>query len=568
MQKAWGTMTGAEGVVDCLRRAGVTRVFGIPSADSNELFAALRRSPIDVVLSTNEPNASFMADAHARVTGELGACLLGPGPGLMNAMNGIALARVDASPVFVLVAGAPTQGFDSLSSAEPICKGVFRIREAAAVPLTLARAVRLAQEQGPGPVLVEVPRDVLLQTARMEGTGFRVGPWVMGPEVSAALEQAVERVKKAQRVGIYAGAGCISAAEELMALAERLQAPVATTLSGLGVLPSNHPLVVGFGLGKSGAPFSDEVFQKCDLVVAVSCKFHETTIKTVNLNPTKTIVHIDADPHVVGVGVPQAIGVAAPAKHALRFLLDRVGPRGDAGFTEQIRLGKKAYRQALAARPEWKDAVDPVKFFIQLRDLLSTEDILVLDSGRHAFYGVASYPVLAPRTLLMPVDHRAIGFSIPAAVAANLARPEARVVGCIGDGGLLHTGFELLTARRCNVSPVVVVFSDDRFDDVHASHERMLGREVLVGLVPVNYQELAKAFGLGYVRIQRDSELKLGLQKALTMEKPVLVELRVAYREPTPFLKEAVRAEWKRLPRSAALRLGVRLIMKKLFGRR
>jgi acetolactate synthase-1/2/3 large subunit len=313
-------------------------------------------------------------------------------------------------------------------------------------------------------------------------------------------------------------------------------------------------------------PLAERAFQQCDLVLAVGCRFawpqgaHGLTL-------TQPMIHIDLGPTTSCRAEASTLCVNAPAKLALRFLLDRIAAKPDDGLRDLIRAGKKELRQVLASRPPWTDAVDPVKFFLQLREMMAAEDVLVLDSGHHAFYGIAAYPVWAPRTLLMPVGFRALGFSVPAAVAAKLALPDSRVVACIGDGGFQLTAFELLTARRCNVSPVVVVFADGHLGYVRYHQEHLLGRETCVDLVPVNYEDLAKALGVGYVVVRRDAELKAGLKRALTQEAPLILELRVAYREAAPYLDAVVRSDRQRLPRGMALRLGARLILRKILGR-
>jgi len=271
---------------------------------------------------------------------------------------------------------------------------------------------------------------------------------------------------------------------------------------------------------------------------------------------------------VAGLNLPAEVAVTAPAKLAIRFLLDRIEARSHPQMRERIRAAKRDLRQRLDAREAWPDAVDPIKFYRLLRELMSSEDILILDAGQHAFFGFACYQVQAPRTLLAPVDYRASGFAIPAAVAVGLDRPDGRVVACIGDGGFLQTHQELLTARRCNTAPVVVVFADQQLGLVRSFQERVLGRETAVDLVPVDYEQLAAALGVRYVCVRHDGEVTAGLKRALTMQAPVIVELRVAYREASGYLRVAEQLERRRLPRAASLRVGARLILKKILGRK
>lgn len=574
-------MTGAAGVVDCLRRAGVVRVFGIPSIENSWLFDAFSASSIEIVLTTHEQNTTLMADAHARVTGELCACLLAPGQALAKGLAGIAQARMDSVPMVVLVSSPvpspygsrASQGrleprYDQLALARSVCKRVFRIEEPELVPSGMARAVQLARRGEPGPVLVEIPMDVQRGRARMEGTGFRPGPRVLTPEAELALGKAVVCLQRAERVGLYVGAGCFDALDELAELAERLDAPVATTLSGLGALPAIHPLSVGFGPGPAGSPIAQAAFADRDLMLAVGCKFSEAATGGFSLPKPACLVHVDIEPGVAGLNMPADVCVCAPAKMAFRFLLDRLEQVEGSDVRLRIRDEKRALRKQVAARPEWTHAVDPFKFFGQVRELLAGEDVLVLDAGQHAFFAVANYQVQSARSLLMPVDYRVSGYAVPAAVAACLARPDLRVLACTGDAGFLQTCSELLTARRCNCAPVVVVFADQQLGLVRDFQNRVFGRETAVDLMPVNYEQLAQALGVQHRVIHNDSEVEPVLKDALTCEAPVVVELRVSYEEAAPYLRVTRNMERKRLPRAAALRLGARLLLKKLFRRK
>ncbi|NMB76507.1 MAG: thiamine pyrophosphate-binding protein [Myxococcales bacterium] len=572
----WGHMSGAQGVVDSLRRAGATRVFGLPSVENSLLFEALRGSGLELVLATREAGAAMMADAHARLTGSVGVCLLSAGPGLLSALEGIAQARRDSSPLLVLIAGAPSGGSaaftepfpEARAAVRPLCKETIRVEAAEEVPLHLSRALRLCREGEPGPVVVEIPREVQRERARMEGTGFRPGPRVLDEAAEAGLKQALSLIERSPRICLYVGAGAVEAAEEVAELAVRLGAPVASTISGLGVLPFIHPWSVGFGPGPAGNPVAEKAFADCTLLLAVGCRFAEAATGFGCFRPGVPMVHVDVAPRPLNASFPKTLQIAAPARLALRYLLDRLAARERPELCELIRNEKRALRSALDERPELSDAVDPIRFFRVLRELLAGEDVLVLDCGQHAFYALSAFPVMAPRRWLMPVDFRSAGFAVPAAVAAKLALPENHVVACVGDAGFAVSGFELLTARRCNVSPVVAVFADENLGLVRAAQEKLLGRESCVDLVPVDYQKLAESLGVAYLRARRDAELGETLRRALTLEAPVILEVRASYRESPRFLQAVLRSEWERMPRSLALRLGARMLLRRLFGRR
>jgi acetolactate synthase-1/2/3 large subunit len=444
-----------------------------------------------------------------------------------------------------------------------MCKRAFRLRDAEEVPPVLAQSIRLAREGEPGPVLVEIPLSAQHQQAHLEGTGFRTIPRALSAEAMDKLEQIALWIDSAQSVALHAGAGCQNALTELEELSERLCAPVSTTISGMGTLPYIHPMCVGFGPGAAGSPVAEDAFGESDLVLAIGCKSCMLSPDMLGTRVGARVAIIDIEP--TSGDSPRLLTVGASAKQALRYLLDRVAEKPNPSMREKIRVAKRRLRKSLGERAAWTDAVDPVNFFSQLRELLSADDYLVLDSGRHAVFAIAVYPVHSARTLLAPVDFRAAGFSVPAAVAVKLARPENRVVACVGDGGFLRTGVELLTARRCDVAPVVVVFADRELGEEMEGDTTMLSRATAVNLMPVDYEGMARSLGVSYLCIRNDNELEDGLTQAVTMDRPVLVELRVAYREASTSLKVSHREDLTGTARSSALLTGARWILRKLL---
>jgi acetolactate synthase-1/2/3 large subunit len=571
---AWGHMSGAKAVVDSLRRAEVSRVFGSASVKHTELAAAFFESSIELILVANSQCAAHMADAHSRVTGELSVCLLTPGQGVTDALGGIAEARLDSIAMIVLVVGTmpaiqceshkKVADFDFLAGARAVCKAVLDIEEPEYVPHVLSSAVQLARGDEPGPVGVIVSTAVQEQTGRMEGTGFKIIPKALSDRAAQSLESVAETIKQVSRVGIYVGAGCLSATTEVVEMAEKLCAPVAVTLSGLGVVPQVHPCFAGFGPGSVSSTFVENLFDQCELVLAVGCKIHQLAAAGYQVAPPSKLVHIDIQDSGLADGRLAAINIVAPAKVGLRYLLDRIDQKSDWQVKEVIRAHKRKLRRALAQRPSLAAGVDPARFFAELRDLLSGEDVLVLDSGVHTFFGVACYFAQKPRTLLAPFDYLVSGFSIPAAVAAQIAYPEIKVVACIEEDGFKNTSVELLTARRCNVVPIVVVFSQEPSQIEQHVTERMICRESHVDLIPVDYEQYAHALNVGYIKISSEDKLRSGLKKALTMNVPVIIELCVSYESYSKELSENVN-RWRELPGAVANRLGARYILEEIL---
>jgi acetolactate synthase-1/2/3 large subunit len=534
-----GQPSGMADVVEGLQHAGVSRIYGTSAVAGTPLYGALMNSHIEVVLATNDTCSVFMADTHGRITGHVGVCAITRGSS-MAAFEGLAEALLSDSPVIVLLVTGET-AFDEagrgmtpdhkqMAAIGSLCRAVFRVRIADEVPMVLAQALRTAYEGEPGPVLVEIPTDIRHTAVNMKDVSFLHLGQTLSAFAETKLEQVVTLIESASTVGFLVGPGCFSAEEELVHLAEQLEAPVASTGCGLGVLPFIHPLSVGPATGPVTS-LAKKALSQCELVLVVGCKVAEPLGDIVQKLPGK-LVYIDSASNQPSFGVPADVVVQAPVEAAIRFLSNHLQPREGAqepGMRELIRHEKRKRRQEILDRPARTDAVDPVKFFVTLRELLSGEDVLILDNGPHAGFGIGYYSVQAPRTLLMPLDYGTQGFSVPAAIAATLALPDKRVVSCVEEQGFWLSGMELLTARRCDSAPLVVVFCDTQVGIACSPDDCLLQRSASVKLLPVDYEALARALGVHYVCIRNDQELEAGLRQALTIDAAVVVELRVSY---------------------------------------
>lgn len=566
--------TVAKAVVEVLHQMGVTQVFGLPGIQNIELFDALADATFSTYTPTQESAVVFMADAHARVTGKIGVAVVTAGPGLTNALTAIAEAKLDSSPVLILVGGCDevkNRAFqlhqlpqDKLTA--PIVKGYFKPRVPDQVVDMLCQAIQLAQAEDPGPTVVELSPTLLMERGRFT-FATHLEP-VARPSIEPQLDAAAECLRGSARIGIYAGAGAMNATAELRELAELLQAPVATTISGRGVLPEDHPLGVGFGFGRSGTATAWQLFRKIDTLLAIGCKYGETATGSYGLKLPANHIHIDRNPASLGANYPTSLAIVSDAQIALRGLLDRLHPdRRPANQPLQDYIAKsRQHAETLACSiVSSTTAVTPPKFLRLLRKQLSREAILTTDSGTHQFWALNDFPIYQPRSFLAPADYQAMGFSIPAAIAAKLAWPQRPVVSLLGDGGFLMSGFECLNALRWQANLTIIVFRDGAWGLIHEAQKRLYLRTPYTALPKLNLELLAQSYGLNYVRINNDMAIESGLSAALASPIPCLVEVQVDYAQSSPYAKGAGSQMFHHLPLRVKTTVGLRYLKRRIF---
>ena len=565
-------MTGSEVITKVLERHGIKRVFGIPGAQTLELFDAFTNAEFETILTTHEQCAAFMADATSRVTDEIGVVSVVPGPGLTNLFSGLGEALLDSSPVVVIVAGINTElpyafqlhEIDQITAATPISKAVFHIEGPEEIEGKLSQALFTATNEEPGPVVVEIPVNILNKSAPLKKPSLREEPPRQSQKIPA-LYEVVDELVNAKNVAIYTGRGGFPAAQEIRELAEHLQAPVATTISGRGIIPEDHPLSVGYGFGRSGTKIARKIFSECDLILAVGSKFSEVGTGGYGLKIPGKLIHIDANPRVLNTNYPASISICEDSQRALKEILEKikkddVPPRRN-HFPEQIRKAKEEETRSIEKRESRNEWADPGKVFHVLRRLLPRDAVLTTDSGHHMFFALSYYPIFEPKTFLTPTNYQAMGFSVPSAIAARLALPpDRRVVGTVGDGGFLMTGIELLTAIRFQLDLPILVFNDGALGLIKALQKRAYHRTHAVGLVNPDFKSFARAVHAEYILIENDSQIESRLELMLATRGVVLVEIRVQYPELTTCIKGQILENINRFSWGQKMRSLTRLV--------
>jgi acetolactate synthase I/II/III large subunit len=585
---------GGSIVVRALEDAAVPFAFGIPGTHNIELYDALATSAtVKPILVTDEQSASFMADAVWRATGQLGCVNVVPGAGLTHALSGIAEAWMDTIPMLVLGCGIRTDtghafqlhDIDQRALVAPVTKAQLRPESGSDLYRTVRHACRLAMSGVPGPVFVEVPanlyifsHDVDLDAERAAFAGDVPSEPVTRAEDALAedaldedaLDRAAALLARARRPLIYAGLGALPAADALLALAERLEAPVATTFQGKGVFPERHPLFLWPGFGAAAPSFVRDVAGDCDAVLAVGCRFGEVATGSFGVQLPGPLVHIDIDPTVPGRNYAADVVLTADSAVAVPALLARLQPRPqDPRLRQRIAAGHARVEQDWDAARS-KGRVTPHTLLRAIQRRFGADTIFTTDSGNGTFLAVEILRLDRPRSFLAPVDYSCMGYAVPAAIGARLAAPDRTVIALAGDGAFLMTGLELLTATHYDVPIAVFVLRDRELAQIAQFQQTALNRKTASAVHDYEVAGLAAAFaGLAHVQLDDDAGIDAALDAvhdALAAGTPVVVDAAVDYSARTYFTKGVVRTNLGRLPWQDRLRFIGRALGRRVFG--
>jgi acetolactate synthase-1/2/3 large subunit len=463
---------------------------------------------------------------------------------------------------------------DQHAMLRPITKGTWLVERHADVIPTIYEAVRVATSGEPGPVFVEIPVNLQLMTG--EAGPAPELPLRTGPELrcdGAAIEQAARILAGAKSPGIFVGWGAVDASCEVAQLAERLGAPVATTLQGLSALPANHPLHAGFCLGRAAVPAAENAFRDCDAMLAVGTRFAEIATGSFGYEPPANLVHVDINPAVFSANYPARVALQGDAAAVLARLLAALPPvaEGDsrrAAVAARIAQDKAAYLDEWLAH-DTGGRVNPARFFQALRRRLADDATLVVDDGNHTFLAAELMPIHWPRGFLSPTDFNCMGYCVPATIGAKLARPDAQVVGIVGDGAFRMTGLELATATANRLGIVVFVFSDGELAQISQAQEIPYNRKTCSVLGPLDVSAVAQAVGAAFVSVSGDSELDRGLDEALAIAatgRPVLVDVAVDYSKRTRFTEGIVKTNLARFDLGTKTRFIGRALWRRVRG--
>lgn len=526
-------MTGGEALARQLAAEGVDRIFGIPGVQLDYAMDGLARigDAMSFVSTRHEQAASYMADGYARAGGDVGVCMVVPGPGVLNASAGLATAYACSSPVLCVAGQIPSPAIGrglGLLHEIPDQSGVLRglttwsaiARRPTDVPGLIREAFHRLRTGRPRPVAVEIPPDVLEATAEIdlvppESRSSLVAENQPDPEL---LDKAASLLRAAERPVIYAGGGVVAAdgTEALRVVAETLQAPVVMTPNGRGALSDLHPLA----LTSVGGP---KAIADADAVLVVGSRFISPNGRTVPVPAGATVVAINADPDDLGGPRTPALPVQGDAALGLAGLAERLdGLPGRPSRQAEVEAIRRWCASELAAfEPQ-------VSWVRALRSAIPDDGVLVTELTQVAYVARAAYPVYEPRTYLGPGYQGTLGYGFPTALGAKVARPGRAVVSITGDGGFGYGLSELATARQYGIGLVTVVFNDAAYGNVRRDQRTKFGSRVIgTELHNPDFVALAAAFGVGGERVTTPDRLAGALRAAVAADEPYVIEVPV-----------------------------------------
>jgi acetolactate synthase-1/2/3 large subunit/sulfoacetaldehyde acetyltransferase len=555
-------LTAGRAVIELLKAEQVRYIFGIVGSTFLDILDALYDDrSVEYINVRHEQAAAFMADGLARVTGHPGVCLVTSGPGATNLLTGVAAAHVAHSPVVVLVGGVSLehyqkdafQDYDLVSMFRPVTKLAVQITKPERIPELLRSALRAAMSGRPGPVFVEIPRDVLneqvLQMSAVAPDHYRIThPLPPHPD---AIREAARVLREAERPLMLVGGGVTRAeANDLVVrLSDQYAIPMITAYGRNDAVPNAHPLYVG-PLGRAGAPEAAAACRRADLLLVIGSRLGQFTSHFDHraIRAETPIVQIDVDSRDIGRYYPVAVGIQADARLACQALLDALARDAVRPFSPAWRREAETLRTQRQVRLAAEGGLDakpmkPQRVYAELRRALPADTIVALDAGAAPAYGYDRLHLTRPRTFFTPLDLGGLGFAFPVALGAKLGCPDAPTLAIHGDGGFLMNAQELETAVRHGINVVTLVMNNNCWGSEKAYQKHFYGgRYIGCDIGNPRYDEFARLFGAEGYYVDHPDQVGDAVRAALRAGKPAVIEIPIDPDEfPTPV--QAVRKE-------------------------
>ncbi|AKN30171.1 acetolactate synthase catalytic subunit [Clostridium carboxidivorans P7] len=530
-------LKGAQVLLECIKEQGIDTIFGYPGGAVLPIYDALYSTEgLTHILTAHEQGATHAADGYARSTGKIGVVITTSGPGATNAVTGIATAYRDSVPLVVFTGQVPQSllGKDSFQEVDiteitvPITKENYIVKDPNKLTDTIRRAFKVASSGRPGPVVVDLPKDIQVAEIEYECVVNNQGALDTEKEQidENAINKALDMIKNSQKPVIYAGGGVIisGANVELREFSENIDAPVSCSLMGMGAFPGDHENYMGM-LGMHGSHCSNYAVTKCDLLIAVGARFSDRVISKVEaFAPNAKIIHIDIDPKEFGKNVDINLALKGDTKEVLTLLNEK--------------LEKQRHEEWLSQISKWKE-IKPVngpvgslspKFIIEkLYELTKGDCIITTEVGQNQIWAAQYFKYLKPRTFVSSGGLGTMGFGLGAAIGAAIGNPDKKVINVAGDGSFKMNSTELATVAKYQVPMIQLVLNNQALGMVHQWQDLFYqGRFCNTKLGPdVDFVKLAAAYDIEAFKITEDSQVEDVLKKALSMNKPVLIECAI-----------------------------------------
>lgn len=539
-------LKGAEIFLECLQREQVKVIFGYPGGSVLDIYNHLYDAKIQHILVRHEQAAVHAADGYARATGRVGVCLVTSGPGATNTVTGIATAYMDSIPLIVFSGQVPTlligndafQEADIVGITRPCTKHNYLVRDVKELAVVIKEAFYIAHSGRPGPVLVDLPKDVLRESTEFhypEQLAMRsYRPTYKGNK--RQIVRAMEEIQRSRRPVIYAGGGVISAnaSKELLLFAKKLNIPVTTTLMGLGGFPGSDPLCLGM-LGMHGTYWANMAVTHCDLLIAIGARFDDRVTGDLNtFAPAAKIIHMDIDPTSISKNIKVDIPIVGDVREILKDCLvliskEKIKKEGRTEWFAEIDQWKTTHKLAYKPGPNIK----PQQVIEKIYEITKGDCIIATEVGQNQMWTAQFFTFDQPRTLLTSGGLGTMGYGFPAAIGAQVAYPERMVIDIAGDGSIQMNIQELATAVQYQLPVKIVILNNHCLGMVRQWQELFYDKRYSQSLFHTHpdFVKLAEAYGAVGLRASKPEEVETVIAKGLSTPKTVIMEFIVESEE-------------------------------------
>jgi tartronate-semialdehyde synthase len=544
MNTGEANMRVAEVVVRILEKEGIEAAFGIPGAAINPVYEYLGTSSrITHYLARHEEGAAHAADGYYRACGNMALAICTSGPGATNFITGLYTAQIDSIPMVAMtgqnvraqLGKEAFQCVDIATIAAPVCKATWCITEPTQVPALLQKAFHVAREGRPGPVLIDLPMDVQMVDIPFDPELYTPLPVVRPAPNAAQIARAMDLLLEAENPVLIMGGGVLlsGAAERFVEFAEHMSLPVITTYMATGGIAADHPLHVGHIGVQVGSPFGNRFFLGSDLVLGIGCRFGDRHTGRLDVyTKGRRFIHVNIEPDHIGRIVPTEIGIVADAGLALDALLAearrRTGPVPPSERVARI----PADRAAMARRTDYDQTpIKPQRVYQEMNEFFGPDAVFTTGCGLTQIWSGQFQSVSRPYTYLASGGAGTLGYDLPAAIGAKIARPESTVVAVVGDGGVAFTIQELAMACQHKVPVIVVVVNNGYLSLIRQNQRYAYEYEYAVDLTydgqGIDFVRLAESFGAYGERVERPEDIRGAFQRAVDSGKPAIVDILV-----------------------------------------